>query len=87
MVKCPKCGKELDHLAYEETRTYSGSVSLEPETGITIYDTEHTDVECHFDCPHCDEELANDIAVALSILKGEEEHGDSNGPSETPHPD
>ena len=87
MAKCPRCGKDIDYLQYEEIRTYAGTMTEGVMGSRAQYEIDHDDVEAHYNCPHCDEELATEESVALSILKGEEESEDSNGPSETPHPD
>ena len=69
MANCPHCGAEIDHLDFEKTRTYSGSVTL-GEHGLD-YETGHADAEAHYDCPECNEEVANGSEIAESILKGE----------------
>lgn len=69
MVKCPKCGAEIDHLEYNETKDYSGSAEL--VDGRLNTDIRWSDSEMSFDCPECDEEVATDEDTAMSILKGE----------------
>ncbi len=69
MAKCASCKAEIDHLIFEEVRTYHGSVELSGSKLTS--DIDHVDVEAHYSCPECDDELAVEESVAVSILKGE----------------
>lgn len=70
VVKCPKCGAEIDHLVYQEEKSYDAIFTITDE-GKPFYDEEGADINsCSFCCPDCDEEVTKDEASAIELLKG-----------------
>lgn len=73
MAKCPKCGKEIDHLrdfspVWQEFRAFIGKAGL--------LDFEDTDNECpmdshddEYECPECAQVLFTNAEQAQKFLK------------------
>jgi DNA-directed RNA polymerase subunit RPC12/RpoP len=74
VVRCPKCGKEIEELIYyQEGVVQSYWVGLDKDGDIEynkiedIYDNSDGGVYC---CPHCEAELFDDEDEARKFLLG-----------------
>lgn len=71
MVKCPKCGKDIDCLTYTAKETSYGDFRVLKEGWGEYEETENEfDVSAWF-CPECVEQLFTEEADAIQFLKGE----------------
>ncbi len=74
-AKCPKCGKEIDHLNQFAQAEARFTFSIGRDGNGKSHFQKHTTFEAaeeDFECPECQETLCHDEGIALSILKGEE---------------
>lgn len=81
MTKCPKCGKEIDHLrdfspAWQEFKATIGKdgyMSFEPMENYAPMDRPDD-----YECPECNTVLFTDQVEAENFLKGEDEEGEGD---------
>ena len=69
MVRCPRCGSNIDHLNYEEKVLETGFFMV--LEGEPMYDSdEMVDIEGPiFKCPKCKETLFEDEKQAMKFLE------------------
>lgn len=71
-MKCPHCKEDIEHLFFEESRTYCGSFTLDDG----YEDSSHSDGSTQFSCPECGEMIADNEHEARNFLEGNYEYDD-----------
>jgi DNA-directed RNA polymerase subunit RPC12/RpoP len=72
MVKCPKCGREVDHLYCWATQPSTWRVRLvDGELDYSFINAEYKFVEAEYYCPNCHALLFEDEEEAKAFLSGE----------------
>jgi predicted RNA-binding Zn-ribbon protein involved in translation (DUF1610 family) len=66
MPKCPRCGKEIDHLLVHSRAIMEYDYSI--KQGFKYLDTLEEDFESFY-CPKCNEELFDNEDEAFEFLK------------------
>lgn len=72
LIKCPKCGKEIDSLRNIETGAteYRLSVDVQGDILYEIRKFKSDGVVDEYQCPECDEVLFFSESEAFAFLKG-----------------
>jgi phage FluMu protein Com len=73
-VKCPHCKEDIDHLFFEEERTYSGAFTLDDG----YEDSSCGDGYTHFSCPECGQMIADCETEARQFLEGNYEYDEED---------
>ena len=75
MPKCPKCGKEIDHLVYQSYELVTATALLTPADIIDYISWESHGITRdppEYKCPECGAVLFNKEEDAEAFLKGED---------------
>ena len=74
MPRCPKCGKEIDHLRDFSAIWQEYNLTVDKD-GVMHYEfidaSLPVDIDDEYQCPECSEVLFNDEEEAVKFLKGE----------------
>lgn len=78
MGKCPKCGKEIDHLVFEERSIWSVGAEYRGNGEYGDEEREHEYNTEGYYCPSCHKLIADTESEADEILSGVVVDADGN---------
>jgi len=88
IVKCPKCGENLQSLTQVLDLREINNVWLE-KGDLQVDNIDYVDIPNHdfevYSCPFCDAEIAKTQEEAISFLTGKKENPGKKNPN-NPHP-